>query len=312
MSNLLYQELSHLHKYLNVALPNDTLLPSTIDGKIQRSENIVNHPDEFLLSLDRYSLYRAILPVYKRTSRYLSFSMEAGGNLYSANVVLGSEFYFSLHDLLEEFNDALSNIMGSLNAGENTAYTAPFFSFADNLWSLTTDSIFRSNVTLYFGSETYCLFNTFEFKGFNFGNSLTFAQLVFSEGKDIEVQRQNTLEVFLPIAKLLLKSDMPVLEEAVPDYNSSSNQSKSTDTILTDYVITPSDSSNLFNIEFTAQGNHRYMSLMNQDNFTSFSINAFWQDREGNQYPLLVAGGGYLDMKFQFVNDTSSYVGTTE
>lgn len=310
MSNLLYQELSHLHKYLNVALLNNSSLPKTIDGRIQRSDNIVNHPDEFLLSLDRYSLYRALLPVYKTSGRNVSFSMEAGGTIYSGNVAFSSEFYFSLHDLLDDFNDALTNIMNDLNTGEGTVYNAPVFSFAENLWSLTTDSAFRSNVKLYFGAESYCLFNTFEFKGFDFGNALLFAQMILS--KDTEVQRQKTLEVFLPIAKLLLKSDMPVLEEATPDYNSASNQSKSTDTILTDYVITPSDSSNLFNIEFSAQGNHRYMSMSNQDNFSSFSINAFWQDREGNQYPLLVAGGGYLDMKFQFVNDTSSYVGLTE
>lgn len=306
MSQVLYQQTGHKHKYLNLVIENNTLSISPAIGKVDRGEDIIENPENYLLSIDRYFIKSCIIPVYSSLGNPMKFTLEYGGNLYSSTVTHNKQFYYTLHEVKERMNIALSEAIGLLNTGEGTAYTAPEFEFGDNLWSFNSAGSFKDDVSVYFNYPAYLLMNTFEFSSIDPTSMDQVAQLYQDE--DTIIQRIQTLEKWIPLSKVVVRSDLPIVDEFTPDRGSNLSYSKSSESILTDYVLFANDSSACLSVEYSAGGNHRYISFDNANKLNEFTLVFEWQDKAGNSYELILPPEDLIEMKLLFKEDSVKMV----
>lgn len=305
MSSILYEQSNHSHKYLNLVVQNNTLTVSPADGSVERGSNIVNHPEDFVLSIDRYYIKSCIVPVWEAPKNPVEFVLQdiSSGNTYKGTLTPSKQFYYTLHEVKKELNTALDDAVTALNTGESKSLNPPTFSFANNLWSLNSDSAFRTDVLLFMNMSAYYLFNTFEFEQLNPLDSNVTA-LMLLDG-DTVTQRQQTMENWNPVQKIVIRSSLPIMEEFTPDRSQGIGYSATSESILTDFVIFPNDSSALLNVTFSASGNHRWISMGQSSDLNSFDVSFFFETRDGSRKPLLLPPESLIDMKLLFKEDVT-------
>lgn len=302
MASVLYEQSHHTHRYLNFVVDNTLDVVAQAQNEVKRGSNIILNPEDYLLSIDRYSIKSCIIPVWDSTVNPLVFTLKdkSNGNSYSGTVTTSQQFFFTLHEVKELMNTAMSDAMTAYNTGESVSLNAPTFDFSNNLWSLNTDSAFRADVDIYFNMSAYLHMNTFEFETLNpliAGNEI--GKLLLDD--DIIEQRNQTMEKWIPLQNIIVKSTLPIIDEFTGERDT--NFSTASEPILTDFQVFPVDSSALLSVEYSASGNHRWISMSEASELKQFRISFFWEDRFGKQYPLLLPPQDLVSMKLLFKED---------
>lgn len=296
--------LEHSHKYLNLVIDNLTSKAKVARTNIQRSSNILDQPEDYLLSIDRffinYSTFPVWSPIIKDKNTELSFVFKVGsnGNEYSGTVQSTKKEYYSMKEVAKVLNGCLEDMIEELNTAEDTSYNNPEFSFSNNLFSISSDADFRNDIQFYFNEKAFSYLNTFEFDEINPVDLTKYA--IISLSSDTETQSSHTCEMWSPLQKIVVKCTLPIAAEFTPDRDSNLSYSSSTEAILTDFVIFTTNSSPVEIINYVASGNHRWISMSQQSEFTNFEISFFWVDKQGNEFNLMVPPLANIEMKLLF------------
>lgn len=305
MSSVLYANSDHTHKYLNLVIENTSEkqnIPAS--SFIERGGNIVDEPQLFLLSIDRFFINYSIFPIWQPvlsgsdTELGITLLYTSSGNTYPITVQSSKPQLYSFQEVCDLLNTALSTATSNLNSGESVTLNAPSFSFQNNLFSLSSDSAFRSDVQLFFNQTLTAYLSTLEYATINPASFDQFGKVLLNADKI--TQSVQTCEQWSPLQKIICKSTLPILSEYTPERNSTTSFSSSSEPILTDFVIYPETGSPFQLIDFSASGNHRWISMSQSTNFDSFQISFFWSDKQGVERPVILPPKAVIEMKLLF------------
>lgn len=121
-------------------------------------------------------------------------------------------------------------------------------------------------------------------------------------------QEFGTLQYWASLNKIIIASNMPIKNEFLPAGNVGSvniNQSGSNVTfpILTDFIPTVDNTAGITRTiaYYVPQGQYRLVDLLSDTPLRNIDLRVFWQDGDGNTYPLEIPVFESLSVKLAFV-----------
>ena len=275
----------------------DQVIPASVS--IQREDNILAKPEEWMVSIERFVLHGVRLPLFDPSRFPLVIGIqEASGTIHYDTVDFTGykETDGYIYDL-ENVSDAITATLDSIGSGMGIASgDRPTFTFNDKtgFFSLNTNSTFRASFDVVFNDNMMWYWSTFLFE-----TADDEFYRVRTNG-DTETQDVKTLEFLSPVNRIVIETfDMPVEYELMPPVNGSiSNQIA---IFLTDYDYTQQSNQSLQKISYQSSlADHRYHNLLREDNFNRFNLNFVWYDFDGNKHQIYLLPQSSATVKIEF------------
>ena len=270
----------------------------------QRQGNILTNSQNYLLSLDRWTL-KCRIPLFVASKEVknsdnqsiykMSFVKKSDGTTYTRNIVLTKSLYYSLKTLSNEFNNTLSDLCGDASIPTDSIVFE--YHGKTKTFSFTRLAAFTSAWTLSFNFPLFSIFETFEYD---------------DEGKDIKSdtyinlldgyneQSASTLDQFPTMEYIqIISPSLPILPEFTPSYKSTSSTEIQSENILSDFKIDNTTGTSFIKINFSSGGNHRWQQFY-RSAFNSYSIVPYFRDTFGNLYEIPFTFGQGLNIKALF------------
>lgn len=272
--------------YQTINIYNDTA-DSAIQARasVQRNEAILPDPENWEVAVERWYIRNLELPVWRpnfvtglTTRHTISFVNIGSGAVTTQAVIADSaEPYKTFQRVVATLNTALTALVATTSAP-----STPTFSYTDGLFSLNTDSTFRSAWYICVNQSLYHLLNNFDYLTL-LPDETAENYAEFNLTDDTITQLSSTTQEWSPVNKIVIESTLPMLDELLPQGSTSSaNTSTKTSNVLTDYKVYTTGNSNVFTFQYDATGNHRWHSLLQQSNFRSFTLDFKWVDYQNN------------------------------
>lgn len=278
--------LSKSHIYLEVSYINTEANPSIATTQIERMEKpLIKDPiNEYVCSIDRFYLHGVRFPIFQVPSNFnLTFGIQTiiGGALTEGNIG-GAEFLYNYQDLITRLNTELTTIGTAHGVGGGDI---PVFSFdiLTDLFTITTTAPFRATYTLQMNSALYKMFSTF------IATTADFITYTLTITGNTTTQYASTINMINPVNKIVISTTLPIKEQLLPNPIGSMITSLNAKSILTDYKMTSSQSSSIYDIEFTTT-EYRWITLTDT-NIRTFVISFEWANYERNYYNIVLDQG---------------------
>lgn len=280
--------------YVNSQFKNSSnVLSSAISRENRGGAIIPSSLSGWKLSVDRWFIHMCYLPLFK-VQAGLSITIEAGVNSSSQTLIFPTAdsdgFIYDYQDFVDAVNVALESACVDLGIAE-----IPVMSYdrASTLFIITNDVSFRNNYDLYFSMNLGTMLSTFP------------VQLESNRWKVVlssdEVKQSSTTVDFLsPVARITIESDVPIVPELLPS-NLVGTVSKNLSTIVSDYRYTQQNSTAVQSMLYTADGNHRWQTMIDDNTFNRFQLSYHWVDYDNNKYDLRVLPMGTTESKLVFM-----------
>lgn len=269
-----------LYKYVNLSQTGDSKdTGSLLNMRQQRTQTIVDQ-GMYLHSIDRWDVRGIKLPVIQApievSDLQLTVQEVADPSNFSVQSVdlSARPYYYNLQDLVDAFNTALEL---ACTATSVSGADVPVLSFDGRLFSITSNSNFRSDFTLGFNELLTRWLHTFRFNT---------DETVLLES-DVENQYNSSIDMIDPVNVVQIQTtSIPLQVELVPPPAGTTIASGTRDvvSIVTDFKVQPLDGSPYRNIIYNASANHRYSQLDNtQGSLKIVDYQFYWIDYRGNR-----------------------------
>lgn len=270
----------------------------------QRQGNILTNSQNYLLSLDRWTL-KCRIPLFVASKEVkssdnksiykMSFVKKSDGTTYTRQVVLTKSLYYSLKSLANDLNSTLNDLCGDASLASDLLVMS--YNGGDKTFSISADASFTSSWTLSFNFPLFAIFETFEYddEGKDI-TSDTYINLVDGDNK----QSASTLDQFPTMEYIqIISPSLPILPEFTPSYKSTSSTEIQSENILSDFKIDNTTGTSFIKINFSSGGNHRWQQFY-RSSFNSYSIVPYFRDTFGNLYEIPFTFGQGLNIKALF------------
>jgi len=262
---------------------NQQLIPANVS--IKRQSNILNHPEDYIVSIENFFLMGVRLPLFKITFDYvIGIYEKSSGTIYHDNIDFTD---WNEDGFIYDYDDVAAGIQKTLESvcSAQSVESIPTFSFDDKtlVFSIDSSSNFRDDYEIVFNENMVFGFNSFplsklddEFYSINLKG-------------DRETQDNKTLEFLSPVSRIVLESNnLPVNSELLPP-SGSGEISNNIGVFLTDYKYFQSNNQSIQTIVFSAaESDHRYHNLNESNTFNQFNLNFVWYDYDGNKYQVFL------------------------
>tara|TARA_Y100000780_G_scaffold35307_2_gene28531 strand:- start:40 stop:912 length:873 start_codon:yes stop_codon:yes gene_type:complete len=203
-------------------------------------------------------------------------------------------FLYNYRHVAEAVQTALNTLCSALSITD-----VPEFKFDGfDKFTISTTSAFRGAWQIAMDSKMYRYFNTFDFETSKFPYILYLDQ-------DVEEQKTRTTEFLSPVKRVVLKTNLSVRSEYLPDPsvdNNNNNAVSSSDgQFLVDYRFFQSDGNPLQELFFSASGtNNRWHNVIDGSTVQNFYVTFEWIDVNNNSYPVTLKDGCTASLKCYF------------
>lgn len=300
---------------------------------------IINKPNDYVLSIVRFNIPSNALPLFNY-GNLQTVTLSYSGNDYQENVVyipIASSvfdpsfpqpvYYYS--QMVQMINNALTAAFTALKTANPGAppTEAPYLIFnpTTQLFSFITQTAYDPvinpvTIEIFFNSICAKMFETIEM--YSFGRNLPF-------GKDVQLTIRNTNNNYYPNPTtntgyyqftsqfpyfrewnqlnsiVIVSKSLPTRREmtgSVTNASESEGISKYVN-ILTDFTPQINNNSEVLStFYYYPQGPYRFIDLMETNPLVKFDFAIYWTDFAGNFYPLYLAPGNEVNIKFLFMN----------
>lgn len=287
--------------YINVSLYNDKETRTTRSDMFVRYDSpIIAETKHMDVTIDRFSIHRAFLPIHRVTSHVCSIKTKRLDNGVSNTTPVSfptadaDGFLWCLDTFFANLTSALQTSIDAIGFTPGTA----FFSVktSTGIYSLTIPS--NVPYEIYLSPKLYRILNGFDYKG------------VTPDSTEFKLDLKETVTLYTssvpyngsPVDKLVfLPTSIPVNPEIkTPDTSGRLNSDK----ILTDFSINGSNFQMLNDINFVTSGTYRWHNCL-QGAVTNIGISVMFStfDNYDRLYPLTISGGGSISIKLLFKNN---------
>ena len=276
-----------MYIYINSQFKNNTNTLQRAFSYEQRQDNILPSNLKFLLSVDRWFIEGGYFPIFKipDEQQYIRIGNQTENiNFTSTDTIYNGKFIFTIDDILNPINQALSNFNLDLTLS---------FDYENSLFSLSSPTSQSLQIFMNQKLGSYLLFDNMKLHNNEW--------VLNYDNKEIK-QTLSTIDNLCPIVRISIEStDIPVTPELLPAENTNL-VSRNTSNIITDFKYIQNDISPVKNIIYNADGNHRYQSMNGATNFKDIRISYFFFDYDNNKYPIMLLSGGIAESKLLFKN----------
>lgn len=304
--------------YYNIRISPDEGNRTLAQYSVNRVQAILDKPDDYELSIIRFSIPTSTIPLMKITENLYSLSLTVAGNTYTEflpfienNLVTPNlRNIFSMQELADSMNFALSTAFTQL-AGANvvTSTVPPFFSF-DSPTSLLTLNVPKSfetdGIDIFANNFLFVKINTFQ----TFYNAQPPSQLVY---KIIYQDNITNSAVYNGIDYYTMSQDSPTVG-SVSDFQSiqfltssvpvnpelEGAQTNVTSRVLTDFETFQSGTTTDNILQYFPRGPRRYYTLLSNDPLKRIDLSIRWVNKSGDSFPLYIEGDQSLTVKILF------------
>lgn len=278
--------------YVNSGVKNNTNefidAVSSTDRNGEILGNSLVKGGKWSLSVDRFFINGARLPLFKKEGDYNITITDNGGNTETQAVVFTVDskgFLYDYHVFAENITSCIDSICVALGiAGADR----PIMTYDDvtNLFTINSTAAFRATWDLLIDNNLYYCLHTFRTDPI--GDNYEIILLA-----DDESQHSTSIENISPVSRILLVGNgIPINGELIPGNidvtDIGTGLSSNTLKIITDFKYYQESNSELNNIIYNADY-HRWKTLLRYDNFTQFEISFYWGDKSNNLYRLQLA-----------------------
>lgn len=267
---------------------------------VRREDIIVPNPEMWLVAVERWYIRNVELPVWRpnfvsglTTRHSISFKEISSGIVTTQAVDANSTDPFKCWQRVAAVLNTTLNDLATATA----APSVPTFSWDNGVFTLNTNVAFRGAFKIALNQSLYRLLNTFDWESID-ADETADDYAYFNLTGDAITQFSATTSEFSPVAKIVLESTIPMLNELLPQgIGNSSNNSQNTSNVLTDFVVFNDGTSNVFSYEFERTGVHRWHTMLADPHFKGFILEFRWIDKQGNSNPLYISYKNQAEVK---------------
>lgn len=278
--------------YINSQFKNNSQNLASATSNEQRGDNIIPQNNLFEISVDRWFISGAYLPLFKVPNESLYIKIGSS----SENIIFTTQdnngFIYCMDDIITAINECFIKLLTNLNIPLNSIEIT--FDYTKYLFSITTTQDFLNlHSSIIFSNKLGIYLSGFQ------NQKLINNEWILTL-KLLNIQMNTTIDLLSPVLRISIESsDIPSIPELLPDNNNSFSRNISN--IISDYKFYQSDLSIIKNIVYNADGNHRWNSIINgMSNFKNMSISYFWFDYDNNKYQFQIINGGVVEAKLVF------------
>jgi hypothetical protein len=325
--------------YYNVIINNTTATSIPATYSEQKVQSILEHPEQYYLSLVRFSLCGNFFPIFYFKDGAYYVTLTYLGNPYQVVVpyiphnINTPEFpnsVFSYEAFIDMINAALVTAFTAMKAVAVPAGVTdpPFFTYnaATELFTLHCQVEYAGNIDIWFNYSLYSFFENFNVfwygennanhqdVRFNIMNRVTNREYIdytgtvpsdSSNGKPYYyfTQEYPALFNFASLKTITFKTaTIPVRSEYTPT-NTATSGDVTFNPIMVDFEINPEDSPALYRgyLSYTPTAQYRLVDLIGRAPLNNFQISVTYKDNNLNEFPVLIPPGQSLSLKLAFV-----------
>jgi hypothetical protein len=327
------------HVYYNMNIFNNTLQPIQAAFEENRVIPVIDNPSLYHLSIIRFSMPTGTIPIFNfnQADGYYTVTLSYLGVDYVKPLVFVSESnpssagVYSYQHMIDMINTAF---LGAFNAmpsgGQSLVGQAPYLTFnpvtmliSMNV-TLNYDPVLQATAPLIFMNyNLYSFFETFHtiFNGFNTTHGKDFQFVIENTGNNTAtlpaippnyaggagyslMQEVQTLFLWASLkAVSFLTGSIPVNTELIA-VNSGSGVANFRP-IMTDLEPVIQGATDIrTKLQYFPQSEYRLASMTNDTPLKKLDVVIYWNDNQGNQYPVTLAPSQSISIKFLFRKKT--------
>ena len=203
-----------------------------------------------------------------------------------------------MQDLIAELNASIKVACDNLSIGVGDQ---PSISFDGKLFSINSNTAFRSANRLGFNSRLTRMLHTFRYESGSGNPSDSWNWLLLEN--DLETQFSDSLENIDPIARILIKArGLPINQELTPlPLNSQGKISDKSESIVTDFKVVMTNGSPYRSFLYNASSTPRWTQMLDVSGSTkNLTFELYWLDYRGTETRISLPSESAADIKGLF------------
>lgn len=313
--------------YYNIVINNngESSIPAIYTE--QKVKAIVEHPEQYFLSMVRFSLALQTVPIFTFKDDQYFITLSYLGVDYSFPIVYQSlntvgfpsnRAVFSYQHMVDMINTTFETAFNAIPVKPAGIVNPPYMTYSGqtNLFTLHTQTQYAlaGSIEIWFNNILYYFFDNFEtlFNGENNASKKDFKFIIQNKFVNTETfngqpcyffdQEYVATFNFAELKTIVFKtSTIPVRPEFTPNLNNNGNISF--DPIMVDFEVDPEGSSALYRgyLNYVPSAQYRLIDLVGREPLSNISITVSYKDQNQVSFPVLIAPKKSLSMKLAFV-----------
>lgn len=298
--------------FVNLEFTNSNDRPSQVRFDESRDPYILEDPENYLATIDRFSIHKAWLPVFEHSS-VLEIRLTRKADSQSSTHELDFTGLVDNNNLIwssTRFYGALNAAL-ALAAADLTLADVPTFSEAHATGLVTLDysnsAGFAGLYEIAFNEELYSILSSFNYGDIVFDQEWFSMVLPDAAPHSVTSFEKANLS---PVDKIFIKSStMPLVYE----YSPTGSASRAVEPILTDFEFGGANRFPLTSINYTAtSGQYRLHSMEASRSFKRISLDFYYKTYSHASHPLYLMPSGSVNIKLLFKPDLSKTLMTQD
>ena len=283
--------------FVNLETVNNSDSPALVKVNEKRYPYVLTNPHKYLITIDRFSLRKAWLPVFEDTNTLQVRVVRLSDSLTSTET-LDFSAYTDVNNMIYDTNSFFTVLNYHLQqacSGAGLASNYPFLTNNETDGSATLDYSATNNfATLYkieFNEPLYCIFNSFNYTDVVFDQNFFRVTL-----PDVAPYTKTTADAIdlSPVDKIYIKTNsVPIIAEYTP----SNNSTQKSEAILTDFEFGGANRFPLTHINYTSTTGH---SMNEANNFETVDLQFYYKTFANNEFPMYMLPSGSVNVKLFF------------
>lgn len=324
--------------YYNIVINNDSNVSIPATYQEQKVKPIVEHPEQYYLSMIRFSLALQTAPIFQFKDNTYYVTLSYLGVDYSFPVLFQSlnsvafpteKGVYSYQHMVDMINTTLQTAFNAIPVKPAGIVNPPYMTYSGktNLFTLhvQTQYALAGSIEIWFNNILYYFFDNYEtfFNGEDNASKKDFRFIIENKFVNTETfngqpcyffdQEYVALFNFAELKTIVFKtSTIPVRPEFTPNANPNNAGNIAFDPIMVDFEVDPEATPALYRgyLNYTPSAQYRLIDLVGRDPLSNIAITVSYKDQNQVSYPVLIPPKKSLSMKLAFVKK-DLYKGTS-
>jgi hypothetical protein len=310
------------HIYYNAQIfnPNSNTQQINAEYSETRNDPLISSHDisNYACTVTRFNVPLSSIPIFTFREGAYSVTLVFGAQVVQVPLIFtnrtpnGPDFgVYHFQHMLDMINTALATAMAGLVGVTNTDPPFMIYDASTNLFSvlITEDFLDTDDIDIFMNWQLFSLFQTLNAQVNGYSEPDGRDVLIFTIGTEslefpgyyITTQELQALYLWYDLEKVIFKtSGIPILQTEVSNANENGETRK--DQILIDRnlnILGLTDS--LTDVIYFPTGPYKLMDLKKGVDLRKLDFRVFWQNKAGEQFPLMIDPGQTVDIKMLFI-----------
>lgn len=274
----------------------------------ERRESFLSNPEEYEVSIDRFSIHRANLPMFQFVDGVSpdlkvkvikrSDSSESIKTLDFTGLVDSDGLMWNIDYFLNELNAEIENACTDVGILADWPTVSVDRSTFIATFDYSDIAGFGDDYYVEFNNPLYCIFDSFHYADVLESN--TYLRLYTPNSVSDTISTASAIAIS-PVDKIVIKTQrIPVYYEYTAS-TSGTGFGDNVEAILTDYEFSGLNQTNITSINYSAStGQYRLHSMHPNTNFSSADVQFYYKTYLGYEYNLNILPSGSCNLKLYF------------